>query len=298
MKKLLLSLSLVIAGATQAQNLISQNFDVFPGVNAPGTSADWVRSNVSTPVGLGAWSQGGGTAFAGGAQAGAATSFTLVNYTSTTGVGTISNWLFAPVMNLQNGDVISFYARQGGAAPSFPDRMQLRIATDYSDFTVMPSTGATDVGDFSIVAVDINPTLTLAGFPLVWTNYTYTVTGLTGETPCRLGFRYFVTNGGPDGANSNIIGIDTFSVDRPLATENFFAQNFAVYPNPASDVINISSKNNIAINQAQVTDMNGRVVKTVNGEISQINISELTAGVYFLKIASAQGTGTTKIIKK
>lgn len=301
MKKILLSLSLVLVGvSSQAQNLLSQNFDVFPAVAAPGTDTQWVQTNQSAPLGAATWAQGGGTAFAGGAQAGGATSFTLCNYTSTTGVGTISNWLIAPVVDLKDGDIISFWARQGGtAALQFADRLQMRIATDWSGFSALPTSGAEDVGSFTLVATDINPNLAAAGFPLVWTNYTYTVTGLPTATPCRIAFRYFVTNGGPDGANSNIIGLDTFSVDRALATEGFFTQNFAVYPNPASDVLNINAKNNTAIKEIQLTDVNGRTVKTVkaNETTSQVNISDLNAGVYFLKVTSDLGTGTTKVVK-
>ena len=37
-----------------------------------------------------------------------------------------------------------------------------------------------------------------------------TVTGVATATLGRLAFRYFVENGGPTGANSDYIGIDTF----------------------------------------------------------------------------------------
>jgi hypothetical protein len=123
------------------------------------------------------------------------------------------------------------------------------------------------------------------------------MTGLTGPTAIKLGFRYYVTEGGPVGANSDIIGLDSVSVDRLLSTDGFFRSNFAVSPNPASDVLNIANSSNIDVNGIQITDINGRIVSEVKGMTNQINVSELNAGVYFLKISSAQGTGTTKIIK-
>jgi len=304
MKKLLLSLSLIMAASASAQLTppVTQNFDVFPAVLAPGTLDQWIQTNQSTPVGASTWAQGGGTAFAGGGQAGGATSFALCNFLSVAAgqSGTISNWLIAPTINMQNGDVITFWARQGGTAPAYADRMQMRIATDWSDFSALPTGGASDVGDFNLVATDINPNLTQAGFPLVWTQYTYTVTGLTGIVPCRVAFRYFVTNGGETGANSNIIAIDTFSVERPLSTEGFFASNYAVSPNPASSVLNINAKTGAALSNIQLSDVNGRIVKTINaGNVSetQINISDLNSGIYFLKISSDLGVGTSKIIK-
>ena len=72
---------------------------------------------------------------------------------------------------------------------------------------------------------------------------------------------------------------------------------FSVYPNPATTVLNISNRNNLEITSAQITDVNGRVVSQVNGTVAQINIADLTAGVYFLKVTSAQGVGTTRVVK-
>ncbi len=293
MKKLLLSFSLVLTiGASQAQNLFTENFDTFTALAGLG----WTQTNQSTPVGASTWAQGGGTAFT-GAFNGAATSFTLCNFNSTTGTGTISNWLMTPAITLQDGDVITFYTRQGGTAPSFADNLQLRISTN-GEFTAAPSGGSAGLGDYLELAVEINPTLAQAGYPLTWTQYTYTVDGLGAPTSCKLGFRYFVTDGGPSGANSNIIGLDALSVDRPLSTDAFFKSNFSVWPNPAANVINVANNSNNEITAIQMTDMNGRIVKEVKGMTSQMNIADLNAGVYFMKITTAEGTGTTKVIKR
>ena len=307
MKKLLLSFSLLLAiSATNAQTLFSYGFDNPTATMY--TTDGWVGTNQSTPVYTGAPVWGIPTAaptttFAGGAQAGAPISFTLINFTSTgtsatTGSGTISNWLISPVITVQNGDVISFYTRIGrNAAAAFPDNLELRISTNGA-FTTNPTAGAADLGDFTTLAVAVNPALDLVTYPTAWGQFTYTVTGLTGPTDIKLGFRYYVTDGGPAGANSDIIGMDSVAVTRPLATDTFFSSNFSVYPNPANNVLNIANSTNLAIESAQITDMNGRTVKTVKGMTNQINISDLNTGVYFLKIVTAQGTGTTRIIKK
>lgn len=299
MKKTLLTVAVVLAAiSADAQNLLSQNFDTFPGVAAPGTNAQWVQTNQSSPAGASTWAQGGGTAFT-GAQAGAATSFTLCNFNSTTGAGIISNWLIAPVVDLQPGDVISFWTRQGGTVSQFPDRLEMRFATDWSDFSALPTGGSTGLGDFTNLAVSVNPDLTVTGYPLTWTNYTFTYPVDMPAGPVRIAFRYFVTDGGPSGNNSNIIGLDTFSIDRPLSTESFFASNYTVFPNPTSGVLNIGTKG-ASMNQIQISDINGRTVKTINAanvSETQINISDLNSGVYFLKISSDSGVGTTKIVK-
>jgi len=329
MKKLLLSLSLVLAlGSMQAQTLYSYNFS---GTTADMTAAGFLRTNQSTlasPTTLWTvanYAAGTATATNGGqfqnqvyttgqaypapnGQDGQPNGFALVNYTSSTSTAatgaTLSNWLVTPVVTVQNGDVVSFYTRVGtfkaNGTTDYADRLEFRMSEN-GDFTALPTGGDPfNVGDFNTLLVTVNPDLSTAAgaYPQVWTKYSATISGLNAETSAKFAFRYFVTDGGPGGNNSSLIGVDTFSVDRPLATESFVNKNFSVYPNPANDVININKTSNVAMTSAQVTDINGRVVKSVNNEVSQINISELNAGVYFLKINTAQGSGTTKVIKK
>ena len=54
---------------------------------------------------------------------------------------------------------------------------------------------------------------------------------------------------------------------------------------------------NLTIEAIQITDMNGRIIKETKQATNTINTSELKTGVYFLRITTNQGTGTTKIIK-
>ncbi len=68
--------------------------------------------------------------------------------------------------------------------------------------------------------LEVNPTLAAGGYPEVWTQYTATLSGIPGGATGRIAWRYFVTDGGPSGANSNYIGIDTveFTSAGPAAT--------------------------------------------------------------------------------
>ena len=70
-------------------------------------------------------------------------------------------------------------------------------------------TTATSVGDFTTLLLDINPTYTTHWLPECLDTVHVTVSGLGSPTTGRLAFRYFVENGGPNGANSDYIGIDT-----------------------------------------------------------------------------------------
>jgi hypothetical protein len=86
-----------------------------------------------------------------------------------------------------------------------------------------------------------------------------------------------------------------------LSSEDFSSTAFSLYPNPTTDVLNISNNNNLDIKNISVTDINGRIVKTSNSnEIAsaKIDLSDLTAGIYIMKIETDKGISTEKIIKK
>jgi subtilisin-like proprotein convertase family protein len=178
-----------------AVNLFNEQFD---GVIPP---AGWPVQNLSNPIGVTGWSQTNSAVFA--PQSGVG--FASANFNNTAGVGTISNWMFTPNVTLKNGDKFSFWTRT--TTGTFPDRLQLRQSTNGASVNV--GTTETSVGDFSTLLLDINPNLTGTGYPTAWTQYTVTMSGLPAAgVSGRLAFRYFVTAGGPAGANSDFIGID------------------------------------------------------------------------------------------
>ncbi|WP_264520427.1 T9SS-dependent choice-of-anchor J family protein [Flavobacterium sp. N1994] len=302
-KKLLYIVLLVASGAIQSQTQNLYNFG-FDGTTQNMLSAGWVQTNQSaTADPLFPWSISTAATDPGvQGQSGGANSFCWVNYQSTTSAtgATISNWLISPTITVKNGDVISFYSKKGVIGSTFADRLQLRMSINGAA-TVNPSTGPDDLGNFTILLEDINPNLNLTSYPSTWTLYSYTISGLLGITDCKFAFRYYVTDGGPSGANSDLIHVDTFSVDRPssLNTEQYTTQNFTIYPNPSKNILNVLSKNETTINEMKITDLNGRVIKILNNNSNtiQINIEDLCIGVYFLKIVSNQGTEIIKFQK-
>lgn len=302
MKRTLLSAAFALASCVSiGQNLLTQNFDSIDDLT------DWQQTNQSTPAGTNQWALASAAIlpyFDGGAYNGEATSFAFANFNSTTGgTGTISNWLITPTVTLENGDVLTFYAIKGlsGGTSVYADRFEVRLSTN-GEATANPTSGATDLGDFTTLVMSVNPDLTTddADFPGTWTEYTWTVTGLSGPTDCKFAWRYFVTAAGPTGTNSDQIGLDAISIDRTvMATSEFFASNFRMFPNPASNVINLSTATT-QINAVQLVDINGRTVKNINIDGAtdvQINISDLNTGMYFLKVQSDAGTGTAKVLK-
>lgn len=84
-----------------------------------------------------------------------------------------------------------------------------------------------------------------------------------------------------------------------LSTQDFFANNLKIYPNPTKDILNLSSSTTL-INGVEVTDLNGRVVKSfdLNGlSQTELNVSDLQSGMYFVSVETDLGKGTTKIVK-
>jgi subtilisin-like proprotein convertase family protein len=186
------------------------------GFEATSIPAGWAQQNLSSPVGsVPTWIFGTATVLS-PAQNGTPNSYVLGNFNNVAGNNTISNWLFAPTTTLANGDQIVFYTRTV-AAPAFPDRLQVRMSTNGA--SVNAGSTNTSVGDFTTLLLDINPGLTATGYPSTWTQFTATVSGLAAPVSGRIAFRYFVTSGGPAGANSDNVGIDNVTYQKPaLAT--------------------------------------------------------------------------------
>jgi uncharacterized repeat protein (TIGR01451 family) len=196
-----------IAGMEAVPNL-QEGFDditVLPG---------WFMQNNSSPLGVTDWFQGNDTVFP--SHSGAPTSYIGANFNSTANVGTISTWLVTPELDLENGKSISFWTRVP-AGSTWPDRLEVRLSTSGASTNV--GTLATDVGDFTTLLLSVNPGLTVGGYPDVWTEFTATLSGISEPATGRIAFRYYVTNGGPNGSNSNYIGIDTLLYGDPVVTE-------------------------------------------------------------------------------
>ncbi len=194
--------------------------------------AGWAYDNNSTSLGVLSWApsagemslrsegefQGNTTVFLAYSGAG----YIADNYNATTGASTISDWLMTPAVTIQNGDTVSFWTR-GPDASNYPDRLQLRMSL--TGTSVNCGTLPEDVGDFTTLLLDINPTLAVGGYPNVWTQYTATISGVAAPTQGRFAFRYYVTNGGPSGANSDYIGVDLFEYNAvPVELQSFSAE--------------------------------------------------------------------------
>ncbi|WP_052467010.1 DUF7619 domain-containing protein [Psychroserpens damuponensis] len=83
-----------------------------------------------------------------------------------------------------------------------------------------------------------------------------------------------------------------------LSTNAFSVLKTKVHPNPVFD--NLTIESDTRLNSASIYDINGRVVLNSQFDDSHylLDLSELQAGIYFLKVFYASGQHTLKIFKK
>jgi hypothetical protein len=88
-----------------------------------------------------------------------------------------------------------------------------------------------------------------------------------------------------------------------LSNVDFETANIQVYPNPASDVIHISTDSNVTfLEYIELFDLNGRLVKREDvsdkKEVITLNINTVTSGIYILKVNTKDTQFSRKVIIK
>jgi len=83
-----------------------------------------------------------------------------------------------------------------------------------------------------------------------------------------------------------------------LSVEKFVKDNFKIYPNPATNYISIEQKetNGVILQSVQILDSSGKWIKSIKDNFNQINVSNLSKGMYLFVIQTDKGNKTEKII--
>ena len=108
---------------------------------------------------------------------------------------------------------------------------------------------------------------------------------------------YLVFNGSGTRALMNIDNF-TFSYDESLVTSNheYEELSISVYPNPVTDYLYIEGLGS-TVEEVSLFDFNGRLIETVT-EGTDIDLTDLSSGVYFLQIYTGQKAFVRKIFKE
>ncbi len=100
---------------------------------------------------------------------------------------------------------------------------------------------------------------------------------------------------------NNGCGVDiaTQIIQPSLGIENLATGEFAIFPNPANDVVTIATKD-VEAGNIQILDMSGRVVAqapmSAGSNNHDINVSSLAAGAYIVKVATDANTQMQQLI--
>jgi hypothetical protein len=117
--------------------------------------------------------------------------------------------------------------------------------------------------------------------------------------------------GGVDNSNSTIdeyvitttgtfeyVALDAMTwIAIPLKVDEFDANSFTFYPNPIKDNLNLSYSKEIT--SVKVFNITGQTLleKSIKTTSAQINISDLSSGIYFVEVKSLESYKTFKVIK-
>jgi len=88
--------------------------------------------------------------------------------------------------------------------------------------------------------------------------------------------------------------------ENPLAVSEQQNSVVGIYPNPATDNINIVCGDNAAGARVEILDVNGKVVQTatvLSGNSVMINTSELPSAVYFVRVNKGSAVLTGRFVK-
>lgn len=195
-----------------------------------------------------------------------------------------NDWIISPPINLSGvtGSQLSFWYKglsdcYGAELFKVGIYIGTGTPTQASDFTIISPLPFTEANSY-----------------ITWSEYIQNLTSYNGQT-IRIGIQC-ISN------DRYMFMIDDFKVTATtLGTSDLVSSQFSMYPNPTNNFVVILNKGSIGINSVSLADGYGRIVKTIimDGAISetQINLSDLNSGVYFMAINTNEGAVTKKIVK-
>lgn len=178
---------------------------------------------------------------------------------------TTNDWLVSPAFSSLNS--ITLWARE--LTDSYgPETMKIWYAT---------TANASSPSDFQLIQ-------TVNVSSVEWTEYTFNIPA---------GAKRVAINCTSDDVFA--LFIDDVTIDgTATSVESVEANQTSVYPNPANNVVNVTSVANM--NNIEVYTIAGQKVAnyTVNGTQAAINVNNLSNGMYIMQIVSENGVSTKK----
>ena len=154
-----------------------------------------------------------------------------------------------------------------------------------TSYEVRVSTTGTDIEDFTnLIHTETGSSMDSS---YNYAERLHSLSDFAGQT-IYIAFHNMTAQGG------DAMWIDDITVGAVLDIESAEEANIAIYPNPVRDMLTVNGEN---VKNVEIIDVNGRVVLNSN-RAGQIDMSELSDGVYMVRVMSENGVSTKKIVKK
>lgn len=128
----------------------------------------------------------------------------------------------------------------------------------------------------------------------IWFQDGFVISGESGNTITPLADGEFTIQATNDTCVSALSDPFTYST---VGIDGYELNAFAIYPNPTSEVVNLKG-NEGAISSLEVVDLSGKVLSVQTQSLHLIDVSQLAAGAYFLRIHTIELVHTLKFVKE
>ena len=217
-----------------------------------------------------------------GTQHGKAVRFEAYNISS----GEIGE-LYLPFEDLSamSTPVLGFDVAHRRYSSSYSDKLRVKYSKDCgaSWTTIYDKSGST------LASVTGNTTSSFTPTDDQWRHEVLELSNISDRDDLIIKFE-FVSGYG------NNIWIDNVVVANGTGISQNVESGVTVYPNPATDVLNISTADEVQ--RVEIFNMQGQLVKVETGDVNTVSVKELANGMYTVKLTTVNGTSMHKIVKK
>lgn len=167
------------------------------------------------------------------------------------------------------------------------------ISTDFTGGTLMDSEIALysgNCGALNELDCDQDSGTTVLSNGFTWNS-------IISDTAVNVGETYYVRVSGYDAASTGTFCLKV-STNQLLSAQDFVSEAFKVYPNPVKNILNLSYTTEIS--SVAVFNLLGQEVLTkhLNAAQTQLDMSNLSAGTYVVKVNVDGTVKTIKVIKQ
>jgi hypothetical protein len=132
----------------------------------------------------------------------------------------------------------------------------------------------------------------------LWYDGTTTQTYTLDSTGIGYGGKYIAVNITDNGCSINdstlVLFKNCVGIDNAI-----FNSSLRIYPNPVTDYLHIDNQSNIDIKQIEIISVDGQLVRTIaDYKTTRINVSDLSKGIYYLRIQSEHKAIVKKFVKE